>query len=78
MNQIDLQGRIAVITGGAQGIGYACAQRMLRSGARVVLWDIDAARLEAALPGTFGDRPDPPARWSNSPTIWPSPEPRPT
>ena len=48
MNQIDLQGRIAVITGGAQGIGYACAQRMLRSGASVVLWDIDAARLDSA------------------------------
>jgi 3-oxoacyl-[acyl-carrier protein] reductase len=48
MNQIDLKGRVAVITGGAQGIGYACAERMLRSGASVVLWDIDAARLETA------------------------------
>ena len=45
MNQIDLQGRVAVITGGAQGIGYAVAERMLASGASVVLWDIDAARL---------------------------------
>ena len=42
MNQIDLKGRVAVITGGAQGIGYATAERMLRSGASVVLWDIDA------------------------------------
>ena len=48
MNQIDLQGRVAVITGGAQGIGYAAAERMLRSGATVVLWDIDAARLAQA------------------------------
>ena len=48
MNQIDLQGRVAVITGGAQGIGYAVAQRMLQSGASVVLWDIDAARLAQA------------------------------
>ena len=48
MNQIDLQGRIAVVTGGAQGIGYACAERMLRSGASVVLWDIDAKRLASA------------------------------
>ena len=48
MNQIDLKGRVAVITGGAQGIGYAAAERMLRSGSSVVLWDIDAARLAAA------------------------------
>ena len=48
MNQIDLKGRVAVITGGAQGIGYAVAERMLRSGAGVVLWDIDAARLTEA------------------------------
>jgi 3-oxoacyl-[acyl-carrier protein] reductase len=48
MNQIDLEGRVAVITGGAQGIGYAAAERMLKSGATVVLWDIDAARLHAA------------------------------
>ena len=48
MNQIDLKDRVAVITGGAQGIGYAVAERMLRSGASVVLWDIDAARLAQA------------------------------
>jgi 2-dehydro-3-deoxy-L-rhamnonate dehydrogenase (NAD+) len=48
MNQIDLKGRVAVITGGAQGIGYAAAERMLKSGAGVVLWDIDAARLAEA------------------------------
>ena len=55
MNQIDLHRRVAVITGGAQGIGYAIAQRMLASGASVVLWDADAAKLEeaaAALKGT--------------------------
>ncbi len=48
MNQIDLKGRVAVITGGAQGIGYAAAERMLKSGAAVALWDIDAARLAQA------------------------------
>ena len=49
MNQIDLKGRVAVITGGAQGIGFAAAQRMLRSGAKVVLWDIDADAIAKAL-----------------------------
>ena len=44
MNQIDLKGRVAVITGGAQGIGFAAAERMLKSGADVALWDIDAAQ----------------------------------
>ena len=48
MNQIDLKGRVAVITGGAQGIGYATAERMLQSGAGVVLWDIDAPLLAQA------------------------------
>jgi 3-oxoacyl-[acyl-carrier protein] reductase len=48
MNQIDLAQRVAVVTGGAQGIGQAIAQRMLRSGATLVLWDRDAAQLAAA------------------------------
>jgi len=48
MNKIDLAGRTAVITGGAQGIGYAIAERMLGSGAAVVLWDIDRPRLAEA------------------------------
>jgi NAD(P)-dependent dehydrogenase (short-subunit alcohol dehydrogenase family) len=48
MNQIDLKGRVAVVTGGAQGIGYATSQRLLNSGASVVLWDIDAVRLKEA------------------------------
>ena len=48
MNDIDLKGRFAVITGGAQGIGYATAERMLRSGASVALWDMDAPLLAKA------------------------------
>jgi len=43
MNQLDLAGRHAVITGGATGLGYAIAQRMLASGGRVTLWDRDEA-----------------------------------
>ncbi|PLQ00613.1 SDR family NAD(P)-dependent oxidoreductase [Cupriavidus pauculus] len=48
MNQLDLKGRVAVITGGAQGIGYAVAERMLRSGAVVSLWDVNEAQLVRA------------------------------
>jgi 2-dehydro-3-deoxy-L-rhamnonate dehydrogenase (NAD+) len=48
MNQLDLKGRVAVITGGAQGIGHAVAERLLDSGAAVALWDINAERLAEA------------------------------
>ena len=48
MNQLDLQGRHAVITGGAVGLGFAIAQRMLASGAQVTLWDRNAQALEYA------------------------------
>ncbi|WP_310148597.1 SDR family NAD(P)-dependent oxidoreductase [Bosea sp. BE125] len=48
MNRLDLEGRVAIITGGARGIGYAAAERMLRSGAGVSLWDVDVARLAEA------------------------------
>ena len=41
MNRIDLEGRVAVITGGSGGIGLATAERMIASGATVVLWDRD-------------------------------------
>jgi NAD(P)-dependent dehydrogenase (short-subunit alcohol dehydrogenase family) len=49
MNQLDLKGRIVVVTGGARGIGYGVAARALASGARVVIWDVDGARLERAV-----------------------------
>ena len=48
MNRIDLDGRVAVITGGSGGIGFATAQRMAASGATLVLWDRDVATLERA------------------------------
>ena len=47
MNAIDLAGRCAVVTGGAQGLGRAIAERLLASGASVSLWDRDRALVEA-------------------------------
>jgi 3-oxoacyl-[acyl-carrier protein] reductase len=49
MNQLDLRDRVAIITGGARGIGHAAAARALGSGASVVIWDIDAARADRAV-----------------------------
>lgn len=48
MNRIDLDGRVAVVTGGAQGIGEAVARRLVESGADVWLWDRDGALVETA------------------------------
>jgi 3-oxoacyl-[acyl-carrier protein] reductase len=49
MNRIDLQGRSAVVTGGATGIGLAVAARLATSGARVAIWDIDGAAAERGV-----------------------------
>lgn len=48
MNQIDLKDQVAVVTGGAQGLGFAIAQRLSASGARVSLWDMRADLLAKA------------------------------
>lgn len=52
MNQIDLKGRNAIVTGGCSGLGFAIAQRLIASGARVAVWDVDRdAMAKANLPG---------------------------
>jgi NAD(P)-dependent dehydrogenase (short-subunit alcohol dehydrogenase family) len=48
MNQLDMKDRNAIVTGGAAGIGLAIARRFAASGARISLWDRDAAALESA------------------------------
>lgn len=53
--QYDLNAQVAVITGGAQGIGRACAERFLASGARVVIWDPDTALAEKTAAELSGD-----------------------
>ena len=64
MNRIDLQGRVAIVTGGAQGIGYAIAERMLASGASVALWDSDSEKLAEAK-GTLGQAGRVAPTWSS-------------
>ena len=48
MNELDFEGRAAIVTGGAAGIGLAIARRLVASGGRASLWDRDAAALEKA------------------------------
>jgi 3-oxoacyl-[acyl-carrier protein] reductase len=47
MNQIDLNGKNAIVTGGARGIGLAITERLLTSGAGVILWDRDQKALDS-------------------------------
>jgi 3-oxoacyl-[acyl-carrier protein] reductase len=54
MNRYDLDGQIAVVTGGAQGIGLAVARRLSASGAKLVLWDMDGALAAEAAAGLDG------------------------
>jgi 3-oxoacyl-[acyl-carrier protein] reductase len=57
VNRIDLDGRRAVVTGGAQGIGRAIAERLLASGAAVALWDRDRGLVDATRAELAGDGP---------------------
>lgn len=54
MNQIDLRGRRAIVTGGAQGIGLAVARRFAASGAEVIIWDSNEDGALAAAGGIGG------------------------
>ena len=54
MNKIDLNGKTAVVTGAARGIGYAIVERLLDSGAACSLWDRDAEALDAAVKALAG------------------------
>ncbi|MCH9693313.1 MAG: SDR family oxidoreductase [Gammaproteobacteria bacterium] len=49
MNQYDFEDRVAIITGGAQGIGLAVAERIIESGGAVCLWDKDSTALSSTL-----------------------------
>jgi len=54
LNQLDLKGRHAVVTGGASGIGLAIAQRLAGSGATVAIWDRDETAGRAAAAALAG------------------------
>ena len=55
MNTYDLNNRVAIVTGGAQGIGLAVAERMIESGAKMAIWDRDKATL-ARTSERLGDK----------------------
>tara|TARA_Y100000389_G_scaffold195239_1_gene226382 strand:- start:253 stop:1002 length:750 start_codon:yes stop_codon:yes gene_type:complete len=48
MNNLDLKNRTAIITGGAQGFGFAISKRLIQSGAKVIIWDIDESTAKKA------------------------------
>ena len=49
MINFNLNNRVAIVTGGAQGFGYAITERFIKSGAKVVIWDIDENEAKKAL-----------------------------
>src|SRR5258706_7029319 len=54
MNKLDFAGRVAVVTGGAQGIGAAIAKRLQASGAKVAIWDLDGSpRVDVSDPASI-------------------------
>lgn len=55
MNKYDFDGRVAIVTGGGQGIGHTVAKRILDSGGKVSVWDVDQALLDALGESLGGD-----------------------
>ena len=49
MIKYDLNNRVAVVTGGAQGFGLAITERFIEAGAKVVIWDIDETAAKEAI-----------------------------
>jgi Dehydrogenases with different specificities (related to short-chain alcohol dehydrogenases) len=49
MIKFDLKDRVAIVTGGAQGFGFSITQRFIKSGAKVIIWDIDNKTTEDAV-----------------------------
>ena len=49
MIKFDLKDRVAIVTGGAQGFGFSITQRFIKSGAKVIIWDIDKKTAEEAV-----------------------------
>ena len=49
MIKYNLENRVAIVTGGAQGFGYAITERFIKSGAKVIIWDIDEDETKKAL-----------------------------
>ena len=49
MINFDLSNRVAIVTGGAQGFGFAITERFIKSGAKVIIWDIDKEAAEQSV-----------------------------
>lgn len=55
MNSYDFEGRVAIVTGGGQGIGHSVASRILQGGGRVSVWDVDQSLLDTLCDSLGGD-----------------------
>ncbi len=49
MIKFNLNDRVGIVTGGAQGFGFAITERFISSGAKVIIWDIDENECKKAI-----------------------------